>query len=341
MQTSETGPTGMAMERPSAAPARSGRPVMPPRRPPRPPSPVLTAPASPISCSATRRRPAPGRMRRALPMRWQSVSSASSIAAKGPVCVPSAQDQSDDAVRRPREAPIGPAAVGRVDQHEIDALILLAGHVLVQHDLAEPAGFLLGRLPAEHRDAVAHGEPPRPALTCGNAMTSPMTIPRFSRRYGRRRLRKVDARHTGSRPARNDVPGSPDGWRIERRPVADRARLMARTPLFRGMAPEQLGRLAARASTRAMHAGEVLCRRGEPGITMMVILLGQVRVVLPSPDGREQVLRVLHPGEVIGEMALLDGGAARRTPWRRPTASSWCSTAPPSSRRCARIASSR
>lgn len=91
--------------------------------------------------------------------------------------------------------------------------------------------------------------------------------------------------------------------------VAERARLIGRTPLFRGMEPDQLGRLAARASTRAMHAKEVLCRRGEPGSTMMVIVLGQVRIVLPSPDGREQVLRVLHPGEVIGEMALLDGGA--------------------------------
>lgn len=95
---------------------------------------------------------------------------------------------------------------------------------------------------------------------------------------------------------------------IDTAQVSDRARLLARTTLFRGVAPDELERLVSRAALRTMHSGEVLFRRGESGSTMVVILLGEVRVVLPSPDGREQVLRVLHPGEVLGELALLDGG---------------------------------
>ena len=57
-----------------------------------------------------------------------------------------------------------------------------------------------------------------------------------------------------------------------------------------------------------MTAGERLFQRGDPGTAMLVVMAGEVRIVLPSRDGREQVLRTLQPGEVFGEMALLDGG---------------------------------
>ena len=57
-----------------------------------------------------------------------------------------------------------------------------------------------------------------------------------------------------------------------------------------------------------MRTGDTLFRRGDRGTTMLVVLVGQVRIVLPSSDGREQVLRLTQPGEVLGELALLDGG---------------------------------
>lgn len=60
-----------------------------------------------------------------------------------------------------------------------------------------------------------------------------------------------------------------------------------------------------------MRNSETLFRRGDPGSSMFIILAGQVRIVLPGIDGRDQVLRIFHSGEVLGELALLDGG--RRT----------------------------
>jgi len=89
---------------------------------------------------------------------------------------------------------------------------------------------------------------------------------------------------------------------------SERVRLLARAGLFQGMRPEDVATLAARAKDRPMRSGEVLFRRGDPGTTMLVILVGQIRIVLPSSDGREQVLRLMQPGEVLGELALLDGG---------------------------------
>ena len=60
-----------------------------------------------------------------------------------------------------------------------------------------------------------------------------------------------------------------------------------------------------------MRKGDTLFHRGDIGSAMFVIVAGQVRIVLPGGEGREQVLRVFYPGEVLGELALLDGG--RRT----------------------------
>jgi CRP/FNR family cyclic AMP-dependent transcriptional regulator len=91
--------------------------------------------------------------------------------------------------------------------------------------------------------------------------------------------------------------------------VTDKIRLLSRTALFKQMRQADLATLAAQTRDRTMRAGEVLFRCGDPGTTMLIILVGEVRIVLPSSDGREQVIRVLKAGDVLGELALLDGGS--------------------------------
>ncbi len=46
---------------------------------------------------------------------------------------------------------------------------------------------------------------------------------------------------------------------------------------------------------------------GSPGDNMMAVVSGNVRISVTSPDGRELLLAILLPGEVFGEIALLDG----------------------------------
>lgn len=55
-------------------------------------------------------------------------------------------------------------------------------------------------------------------------------------------------------------------------------------------------------------AGEVIFRQGDPGTSMVAILSGSVRVVTSSADGKRLAIAVLGEGEVVGEMALLEGG---------------------------------
>lgn len=83
--------------------------------------------------------------------------------------------------------------------------------------------------------------------------------------------------------------------------------LIAQTALFAPMAPADIDALLARSYERPMRAGETLFQRGDPGVSMMAIIAGEVRIVLPGETGRDQTLNVLKTGAVFGEIALFDG----------------------------------
>jgi len=52
--------------------------------------------------------------------------------------------------------------------------------------------------------------------------------------------------------------------------------------------------------------GEVVFHRGDPGDALYLIDSGQIRIFTMDEDGRELTLNTLGPGEVFGELALLD-----------------------------------
>ena len=53
--------------------------------------------------------------------------------------------------------------------------------------------------------------------------------------------------------------------------------------------------------------GEIMFRRGDEGASMMLILSGSVKIANTTIDGREAVLNFLGPGDVNGEITVLDG----------------------------------
>src|SRR5947208_1820949 len=89
--------------------------------------------------------------------------------------------------------------------------------------------------------------------------------------------------------------------------IEDARRLLADCILFRGLVRNDRDAVVARARLRHFAAGETIFLMGSPGDSMMAVLSGQVRISVPSPEGREIVLAILQPGEVFGEIALLDG----------------------------------
>ncbi len=73
-------------------------------------------------------------------------------------------------------------------------------------------------------------------------------------------------------------------------------------------------RLAAAGERRTFASDEVLMRQGDDADSMYVILSGRVSVVREHPDlSSPIVLAFLGPGEIVGEMGLLDGEARSAT----------------------------
>ena len=54
-------------------------------------------------------------------------------------------------------------------------------------------------------------------------------------------------------------------------------------------------------------AGREIFAKGSPGQSMMAVLRGTVKISSLSPDGKEIVFNSVNPGEIFGEIAMLDG----------------------------------
>jgi CRP-like cAMP-binding protein len=88
----------------------------------------------------------------------------------------------------------------------------------------------------------------------------------------------------------------------------DRRDVFAEHAFFRGLAPRALDELVARSRIERCRRGKTIFRRGAPGSAMMAVLRGGVKICTVSPGGKEAVLNVIGPGQVFGEIAVLDGG---------------------------------
>ena len=80
-----------------------------------------------------------------------------------------------------------------------------------------------------------------------------------------------------------------------------------RVPIFAGLSVEQQNLVATMAHPRHLTDGALLHGVGEQTGTMFVVHSGAVKVSRLLPNGRKQLLRVIKPGETIGEYALLTG----------------------------------
>lgn len=87
----------------------------------------------------------------------------------------------------------------------------------------------------------------------------------------------------------------------------DIVRLLGKCLLFRALDEDARHTLAARVHHRNFKSREPIFHVGAPGQSMMVILKGVVRVSLPGPKGKVVILADLTAGELLGEVALLDG----------------------------------
>ena len=83
-------------------------------------------------------------------------------------------------------------------------------------------------------------------------------------------------------------------------------RPLGASALLRALSPRLQEELLAAAEPRRLRAQEWLFREGEPGDRLYVVRAGRLRVVADHEE-QSRVLRLLGPGAVLGELAVLTG----------------------------------
>ena len=80
-------------------------------------------------------------------------------------------------------------------------------------------------------------------------------------------------------------------------------------PLFRDIPPAEMARIVATLPMATHGTGSYLFREGDPGEDLYVLREGELEVVLAADSPDEMRLKVISPGEYVGEMGLiLDDG---------------------------------
>lgn len=82
---------------------------------------------------------------------------------------------------------------------------------------------------------------------------------------------------------------------------------VAIVPLFAGLTYSEQLEVARFATPIRRERGEQIYRAGESAGTLLVVHKGRVKLSHTAPNGQEQLLRVLEPGEFIGEAAYVTG----------------------------------
>jgi CRP-like cAMP-binding protein len=85
------------------------------------------------------------------------------------------------------------------------------------------------------------------------------------------------------------------------------------SPLLEHVALDDVRTLLSRGHRRAFPARTVIFQRDDPADGLYVIASGEVRVVMDGADGSTITLAVLGTGEMMGDLALLDGAARSAT----------------------------
>ena len=89
-------------------------------------------------------------------------------------------------------------------------------------------------------------------------------------------------------------------------------RTLVNAALFRGIEPHVVSKLTARLETVDFAPGQLIYARGDLGAELYILLDGKVKLGRCADDGRENLLTVLAPPDMFGELSILDPGPQ---PW--------------------------
>lgn len=81
-----------------------------------------------------------------------------------------------------------------------------------------------------------------------------------------------------------------------------------RCPLFAGVTNDDLDHLLRISKARESTKGELLFSDGEVAAGFFIVGTGKIKVFKLSPDGKERILHIVHPGGTFAEAAIFGSG---------------------------------
>ncbi len=83
--------------------------------------------------------------------------------------------------------------------------------------------------------------------------------------------------------------------------------VLANSFLFRNLSAAHLEKIVSLSRVMLLPAQQVIFETASTGEEMFVVLNGRLKISVANRDGREIVLGAIGPGEIVGELAMLDG----------------------------------
>ena len=75
---------------------------------------------------------------------------------------------------------------------------------------------------------------------------------------------------------------------------------------FSGLSPAELDSIRQLIFEKTAERGEIILLEGEPAETLFFVASGAVKVFKTSPEGKEQILNIVRPGESFNDVAIFD-----------------------------------
>ena len=89
--------------------------------------------------------------------------------------------------------------------------------------------------------------------------------------------------------------------------------IVRKAPIFLGLDSAAADALRSSMSLVKLRKGQSLFKEGDDGDNLYVVSNGKVKLGTKSPDGRENLLMILGPGDMFGELSLFDSGPRTAT----------------------------
>ena len=106
------------------------------------------------------------------------------------------------------------------------------------------------------------------------------------------------------------MTGVPQDKTGESRPFSSsKLSVLRKHPYFADLEPEAFDQLCRYAKPTSLKRGAAIFSKGDPGNSLIAVISGTVKISVSSAGGRSAILNLIGPGEIFGEMAVLDGQA--------------------------------